>query len=147
MKRSAGETTARNRLEKARIARLATIDASGRPTVVPVCFAYDGQAIYTAIDLKPKRVAPGRLARVRHILGNPEVALVVDRYLEDWTRLWYVLVRGTAVLLQDADGKERTRALNLLKQKYQQYRKGFLSDDALIIRISPRHIKTWGSLE
>lgn len=124
------------------MARLATVDARGRPHVVPICFAFDGRAFYTAVDVKPKRVAPERLARVRHIRRNPNVALLVDEYREDWNRLWFVLVRGRARLLRA--GKERQRARRLLRKKYRQYAGGRLPDDAPIIRIVPTRTISWG---
>ena len=145
MKDSPNEDAAKTKLQRARIARMATVDAAGRPAIIPICFVYDGTNIYTAIDLKPKRVSPLKLARVKNIEKNPEVVLIVDQYLEDWSRLWYVLVRGRAVVLQN-DGSERAQAIRLLRQKYRQYRKGFLSDTAPVIRISPDRIKGWGNL-
>ena len=66
-----------------RVARLATADASGRPHVVPVCYAFDGERFYVALDDKPKSVPPTRLKRVRNILANPWVSLLVDTYQED----------------------------------------------------------------
>src|SRR5207248_7098672 len=83
-----------------RVARLATTDATGRPSVVPICYADDGRAIYSALDQKPKRVAPAALRRVRNLLAHPEVALLVDDYAEDWSQLAYLLVRGHAALLE-----------------------------------------------
>jgi PPOX class probable F420-dependent enzyme len=135
----------RKRLQHARIARLATVDAAGRPVVVPVCFAYDGNSIYTAIDRKRKNAPAQELARVRNITNNPEVALVVDHYGEDWQRLWYVLVRGRAVLLQDPRDEERIRAIDMLRRKYAQYRGSLLPEDASVIRIAPWHVKLWDS--
>ncbi len=139
------DDAAKTRLQSARIARMATVDVAGRPAIIPICFVYDGTSIYTAIDLKPKKISPLKLARIRNIEKNPEVVLIVDQYLEDWSRLWYVLVRGRAVLLQN-DGTERAQAIHLLRQKYRQYRKGLLPDTALVIRISPYRIKGWGDL-
>jgi len=66
------------KLEQARIARLATLDTQGRPHIVPVCFVYDGSVLYTAVDRKPKRVAPERLAWLQHITAAPQVALLID---------------------------------------------------------------------
>ena len=83
--------------ESQRVAHLATADANGRPHVVPVCFAYLNRRIYIAIDEKPKRSL--RLKRLRNIEENPRVALVLDRYDEDWSRLAWVLVQGTAAVL------------------------------------------------
>src|SRR5215216_5729557 len=109
-----------SKLNTARVARLATADADGRPYVVPVCFAYDGERGYVALDEKPKSVAPTRLKRVRNILANPQVALLVDTYSEDWSRLSYVLVSGTAGL-EPAGTERHSTAIALLREKYPQY--------------------------
>jgi hypothetical protein len=70
----------------------------------------------------------------------------VDSYFEDWSRLWHVLVHGRASLIDDGEGEEHERAIRLLRRKYRQYRNGYLSDDALIIRISISEIRSWGRL-
>ncbi|PYN10476.1 MAG: TIGR03668 family PPOX class F420-dependent oxidoreductase, partial [Candidatus Rokuibacteriota bacterium] len=67
-------------LRESRVARLGTADRAGQPLVVPVCYVFDGHACFSAIDAKPKRVAPRALRRVRNIADNPQVSLVVDRY-------------------------------------------------------------------
>lgn len=103
-----------------RVARLATVDGAAHPSVVPICYAGDGRAIYSALDEKPKRVAPTRLKRVRNLLERPEVALVVDDYDEDWSRLSHLIVRGRAALLEPATA-EHVRAVALLRAKYPQY--------------------------
>ncbi|HLH73265.1 MAG TPA: pyridoxamine 5'-phosphate oxidase family protein, partial [Chloroflexota bacterium] len=72
------------KLASYRVARLATVNPRGRPQIVPICFAVDGVAIYSALDEKPKRVRPGELSRVRNLLSHPDVALLVDDYSEDW---------------------------------------------------------------
>jgi len=132
------------RLKGARVARLATVDAEGRPQMVPICFAYDGRAFYTAVDRKPKRVPAEELARVRNIRARPQVALLVDEYTEDWGQLWYILVRGRASVLAAEDEEEQKRARKMLRDKYQQYEEGLLSEDALIIRILPEQVVSWG---
>ena len=125
-----------------RVARLATADADGAPFVVPVCYAFDGKRIYTAIDLKPKRVGGRALKRVRNILENPQVALVIDDYSEDWSELTYVMVRGVAVLIES--GEERQRAEHLLRQKYQQY-ETMLQPGCPVIRITPERVISWSA--
>ena len=125
-----------------RVARLATADAGGAPYAVPVCYAFDGEHIYSAIDLKPKRVAGRELKRVRNIMENPRVALVVDDYSEDWSALAYVMVRGTAQVVQD--GEERQRAEALLRDKYPQYAE-LLEPGCVIIRIAPHRVVSWGT--
>ncbi len=127
-------------LAEARVGRLATADAEGRPHAVPICFAFDGRHLYTAIDEKPKRAAPRRLRRVRNIEANPQVALVVDHYEEDWRRLRYVLISGTARVI--AEGREHARAIALLREKYPQYRAMRL-EGRPVIKISPRRVAAW----
>ncbi len=134
----------RAKLETARIAHLATLDAVGGPHVVPICFACEGSVFYSAIDRKPKRVAPSRLARLKNIKETPQVALLVDQYDEDWTRLWYVLVRGEAKLVSAS--AERKRAIQRLRAKYPQYKADMLPDDAPVLRITPMRITAWGKI-
>jgi PPOX class probable F420-dependent enzyme len=109
---------ARERLLEARVARLATVAADGRPHVVPVVLAVDGDTIYFAVDWKPKRTHD--LKRLRNIAVNPAVSLLADHYDEDWTRLWWVRVDGVARVVDDAGQSER--ALELLAVRYPQYR-------------------------
>src|SRR5688572_13825314 len=88
-------------LDRHRLAHLATVDTEGRPHALPVCFALVDDRLYTPIDEKPKRGDPRALRRVRNILAHPAVCLVVDDYDEDWTRLAWLQVRGTASLVED----------------------------------------------
>jgi PPOX class probable F420-dependent enzyme len=111
-------TEMHRRVEAARVARLATAGADGRPHIVPISFALDGQNVYFAIDAKPKRTTD--LKRLRNISANPAVAILVDHYEDDWERLWWVRVDGTARVLSDE--REIQRALDLLAQRYAQYR-------------------------
>ncbi len=134
----------RAKLETARVARLATLDADRQPHAIPICFVCDGPVFYSAIDHKPKRVAPSQLARLKNIKQTPQVALLVDQYDEDWTRLWYVLVRGEAVLVSAP--AERKRAIRSLRAKYPQYDTDMLADDAPVLRITPLRITAWGKI-
>ena len=124
-----------------RVGRLATADERGRPHVVPVCYAFDGRRIYTAVDRKPKRRPARGLKRVLNVLANPNVALVVDDYSEDWAELAYVLVHGSAELLED--GEERAAAETLLRDKYPQYRE-LLDPGCAVIAITPTKTVAWG---
>ncbi len=98
-------------LGEARTAVLATIDPTGRPRLVPVCFVAlggelgaDRPNLYTPIDQKPKGIAdPRRLARVRDILARPEVTVLVERWDEDWSRLAWVRLHGLAELLEPVE--------------------------------------------
>jgi PPOX class probable F420-dependent enzyme len=111
---------ARGRFAAARVARLATSGADGRPHVVPLVFALEGETIYSAVDdVKPK--ATTRLKRLANIAANPAVALLADHYDDDWTALWWARADGTARLLEPGDA-EAARARTLLAARYPQYR-------------------------
>jgi PPOX class probable F420-dependent enzyme len=110
---------ARDRFARARVARLATADAAGRPHLVPVVFAVDGERVYTVVDAKPKRTTA--LRRLRNVRENPAVALLVDHYDEDWSALWWARAEGVARVLQ-ADEPEARRAIALLRERFPQQR-------------------------
>ena len=131
-------------LVRQRVARLATADTTGVPQAVPVCFAYDS-LIYIALDEKPKDVPVTRLKRVRNILENPNVTLVVDRYSEDWDLLAFVMVRGQAGLIRPGTG-EHAAAIRLLRGKYHQYEKMRIEENP-VISIRPKHAASWGALD
>jgi PPOX class probable F420-dependent enzyme len=133
-------------LKTARVARLATLDDKNRPHIVPICFVLDGKLFYTAIDRKPKRVPPERLARLRNIRAVPRIAFLIDKYDEDWAQLGYILIRGKAKLVPESAQEERARAIRKLKAKYPQYAQGMLADDAPIIRITPERATVWGKI-
>jgi PPOX class probable F420-dependent enzyme len=106
------------RLAAARVARLATTDPDGRPHLVPIVFALEGDTLYSAVDRKPKRSA--KLRRIENARARPEVTILVDHYEEDWDGLWWIRLRGRARVLENGD--ECVRALALLREKYPQYR-------------------------
>ena len=124
-----------------RVAHLASADPQAVPHLIPICFHYDGNRFYSVLDQKPKRTAVTNLKRVRNILANPNVALVIDHWQEEWQGLWYVLVNGTADLLYE--GPEHQQAIASLREKYPQYRTMDL-DTNPIIRITPTNIIRWG---
>ena len=108
---------ARERFAAARVARLATADAGGRPHLVPVVFAVEGDRIYTVVDAKPKRTTT--LRRLANVAENPWVALLVDHYEEDWEALWWVRAEGRGRVVA-ADAPEARCAGELLRARYPQ---------------------------
>lgn len=126
-------------IRSARIAHLATADKSGAPHVVPVCFVFDGKHFYSPIDEKPKRTT--KLKRLKNIAENPNVALVIDRYDEDWRKLAYVLAHGKARVLRG--GEKHRAAVKLLRAKYRQYRTMPINERPMIVVTLKRAI-TWG---
>jgi PPOX class probable F420-dependent enzyme len=129
-----------------RIAHLATADASLGPHVVPVCFAFDGECFFTAIDEKPKSVSPSALRRIQNIRENSRVALLLDDYSEDWKRLAYLLIHGTARILDPLAEAAASHAagVNLLRSKYPQYRSMAIDRNPLI-QIEPLRLKFWSA--
>lgn len=135
----------RQYLERARLGRLATADAEARPHVVPVCFALADRDIVTPIDEKPQRVSPDELRRSRDISENPRVTLVVDHYTENWDRLGWVQVRGTATH-SPPDEESHALGVSALEKKYDQYADHDLENRPLV-RIAPGSVQSWGHLE
>jgi PPOX class probable F420-dependent enzyme len=129
-------------LQQQRAGRLATSDAEGHPTLVPVCYAFDGQRFFIALDEKPKSVDVHRLKRVRNIAARHEAALLVDQYSDDWSHLGYVLIHGHAELIS-AEDPLHAPALRLLRERYAQYRDMHLEIMPMIV-ITPQRVSEWG---
>jgi PPOX class probable F420-dependent enzyme len=136
-------------LERQRVARFATADASGAPHVVPICFILLGDTAYVAIDEKPKTNDYRRLRRLRNIADNPRVAIVADIYVDDdWSQLGFVLLRATARVLDPArasDAEEHARAVAALRARYVQYRTMAL-DERPVIAADITAVTAWGHL-
>jgi len=110
---------ARRRFATARVARLATAGADGRPHLVPVVFAVEGDTVYSAVDHKPKRTTA--LRRLRNVTENPRVALLADHYDDsDWDALWWVRADGAGRVLAPEE-REARRAVEALRARYAQY--------------------------
>jgi PPOX class probable F420-dependent enzyme len=134
------QTWERALIEQQRVAHLATVDAQGQPSVVPVVYAFDGQQMFTPLDGKPKRTPLAHLRRVQDIAANPQVALVIDQYDLDWTKLAWVQVRGLATLL--TEGEIYGHAIALLMERYPQYQTIALAGLPLMA-ITPTATRSW----
>jgi PPOX class probable F420-dependent enzyme len=135
--------TERRFLAQRRIAHLATADARAVPHVVPVCFALSGDKVYVTIDEKPKRVSGAELKRLRNIAENPAIAIVIDRYDEDWSRLGWIMLHGRAEIL--AAGAEHDAAQALLRSRYPQLRAMRIAQQP-VIAIRIQRSSSWGNL-
>ena len=131
----------RKRLAGASVARLATADATGKPHVVPICFALEGDTLYFAVDAKPKRTRG--LKRLKNIAANPRVAVLVDHYEDDWSKLWWVRVDGTARTVTDPT-TERT-AIDLLAARYRQYREA--RPQGPVVAITIESLTGWAAVD
>jgi PPOX class probable F420-dependent enzyme len=126
---------ARRRVAAAPVGRLASIDARGRPHVVPVCFALSGDRIFSVVDHKPKRTL--ELRRLDNVRRNPAVQLVVDRYDDDWSRLAWVQVLGRVAVEDAVD----PGALAALAARYPAYRER--APRGPLLRLRPERVLTW----
>jgi PPOX class probable F420-dependent enzyme len=130
------EAEARRLMASARVARLATGGGRG-PLIVPICFALDGDTVYSVVDEKPKRTrALRRLAEVR---SDPSVAVLADHWSEDWSELWWVRADGRARVLEPTslpDAAERERAVMLLRSRYPQYASHALDGPVLAVVVT-----------
>lgn len=126
-------TSARRIIDEARRAFLTTVGREGRPHSVPVCFALRAGEVVIAVDHKPK--GGRRLERLRNIDANPAVALTVDRWDEDWTRLGWVMVQGEATV--EAPGHPPRELL----ARYRQYSQNPPSGEVIVVR--PRRALWW----
>ncbi|MFE9064891.1 TIGR03668 family PPOX class F420-dependent oxidoreductase [Streptomyces violaceusniger] len=125
------EVERRQRFAGARVLRLSTADADGKPHLVPATFALLGDVVAIAVDHKPKRHS--NLKRLRNIQENPAVSLLVDHFDEDWERLWWVRADGRARVLENVDADELVQAL---LSKYDQYREHRPSGPVIEIQIN-----------
>ncbi len=133
----------RSFLSRQRVGHLATADSRARPHVVPVCFTISQDTIYITIDEKPKRVAGSALKRISNIERNPMVAIVVDRYDEDWTRLGWVMLHGRAEILRA--GSEHDHAQDLLRSRYRQLASMQIAEQP-VIAVRLERVTSWGNL-
>lgn len=124
---------ARRRFADARVARLATVGAAGRPHLVPIVFALDGDTILTAVDHKRKRTTA--LRRLANVEADPRVAVLADHYDDrDWDALWWVRADGTGRVVQPDDPVAR-HAVELLGERYPQHRERPPSGPVLAIAV------------
>jgi PPOX class probable F420-dependent enzyme len=142
---SLNTATMRQLIEAARVARMATVDADGRPHLVPVCFVLDGDGdadrVYVAVDHKPKRGT--ELRRTANLRATGRACLLVDHYGEDWSQLWWVRLDGHGA--QASDPAEAEHALDALAAKYPQYRAD--PPDGPVLRIDIDAYRGWSASE
>lgn len=135
------ETFARTVVDRARVARLATADDNGQPHLVPVVFVFDREYFFIPLDEKSKTVKPENLRRTRNIQKNPNVALLIDEYSQDWRKLFFVMILGRASIIGKEQVELLARAHKLLYAKYPQYRKVGIGESCVMIE--PRKVISW----
>lgn len=133
------DTALLERMASARVARLGTVGIDGQPHLVPISFAIEDRRLFFAVDAKPKRTT--ELKRLRNIGAHPQVAVLVDHYEDDWTRLWWVRADGSGRVLEV--GAESDHAIDLLVQRYAQYRRHRPAGPAVAVSIE--HLSGWSA--
>lgn len=126
-----------DRVRGAPVGRLATVRPDGSPHLVPITFAFDADALVSAVDAKPKRTTD--LQRLRNVDAHPVASLLVDSYDDDWTNLWWIRIDGSVEIV--LDGPAHASAIDALVEKYAQYRDQ--SPVGAVIRIRPTRVATW----
>ena len=138
------EPQIRRFIESHRVAHLATATAQGRPSVIPICYAFPDAVFYSVIDEKPKTVSSNQLQRIQNIRSNPNIALVIDDYSEDWESLAYLHVRCLAEILEPGTTQEHSVAITALRAKYPQY-SSMQIDARPVIKLVPQRVRFWSA--
>jgi PPOX class probable F420-dependent enzyme len=134
-------------IDKARVARLATVDTECKPHVIPVVFVFDNDCYFIPIDAKTKRSRPERLKRAKNIQQNPNVALLIDEYNENWRKLYFIMIQGKASIIGGKKLEQQNELLllekahKLLSDKYLQYQEIGIGE--YVIMIIPQKVITW----
>ncbi|HZA06641.1 MAG TPA: TIGR03668 family PPOX class F420-dependent oxidoreductase [Nitrososphaeraceae archaeon] len=135
-------------VNEARVARLATVNPECKPYLVPIVFVFDNDrnCYFIPIDKKTKRSRPENLKRVKNIQQNPNVALLIDEYYEDWTKLYFIMIQGKGSILggkklEQNETSLLEKAQKLLCNKYPQYQKIGIGE--YVIMIIPQKITSW----
>jgi PPOX class probable F420-dependent enzyme len=125
-------------LQQARVARLATVGVDGAVRLVPICFAVVDGWVASAVDHKPKRT--GQLRRLGDMETAGSATVLVDHYDDDWSRLWWVRIRGRAVVHRERDDRS-VAVLAALVAKYVQYRER--PPTGAVYRIAMDEVRSW----
>jgi PPOX class probable F420-dependent enzyme len=128
---------AKQRVHGARVGRLGTVASTGRPHLVPCCFALLDAVVYTAVDAKPKSTLA--LRRIDNIVAHPAVCLLIDHYEADWSALWWVRLDGTGRVVDSPS--EIEAAKQALVAKYPQY--GQVAIPGPVIALEIQTWTTW----
>ena len=133
-------------IDKATVARLATVDSECKPHLIPVVFVFDNDCYFIPIDEKTKQSKPENLKRIKDIQQNPNVALLIDEYNEDWRKLYFIMIQGKASIIGGKELEQNElvlleKAHKLLSGKYVQYQETGIGE--YVIMIVPQKVITW----
>jgi len=140
------DTFVKTIIDKARVARLATVDSECKPHLIPVVFVFDNYSYLIPIDEKTKRSRPEKLKRAKNIQQNSNVTLLIDDYNENWRKLYFIMIQGKASIIGGKQLEQNElllleKAHKLLFDKYLQYQKIGIGE--YVIMIIPQKVITW----
>ena len=130
-------------IKGAKVARLATVDQKSNPYVVPVVFVFHENSFFIPIDEKVKTVNARKLKRIKNIEKNPNVTLLIDKYQNDWKKLFFLMIHGKATVIDGKNNKLMDKIHKLLISKYPQYKKIGVGNSCIMI--SPTKITFWNN--
>lgn len=140
------DTFVKTIIDKARVARLATVDSECKPHLIPVVFVFDNYSYFIPIDEKTKRSRPEKLKRAKNIQQNSNVTLLIDDYNENWRKLYFIMIQGKASIIGGKKLEQNElflleKAHKLLSDKYLQYQKIGIGE--YVIMIIPQKVISW----
>lgn len=95
----------------ARVCRIAGVHPDSGPHVIPVCPVFDGQStVY--VDIGP------RYPIAEAVASRAELAVLIDEYDDDWSRLKAVVLRCH---VEEVSGEEKDGAWDMIREKFPQY--------------------------
>ncbi len=130
-------------IKRSKVARLATVDQKSHPYVVPVVFVFHENSFFIPIDEKVKTVNARKLKRVKNIEKNPNVTLLIDKYQNDWKKLFFLMIHGKATVIDGKNNKLMDKIHKLLISKYPQYKKIGVGNSC--IKINPTKVTFWNN--
>ncbi len=130
-------------IKGAKVARLATVDQKSHPYVVPVVFVFHENLFFIPLDDKTKTVNAIKLKRVKNIEKNANVTLLIDKYQNDWKKLFFLMIHGKAAVMDEKNNKLMDKIHKLLISKYPQYKKIGLGNSCIMI--NPTKVTFWNN--
>jgi len=130
-------------IKGAKVVRLATVDQKSHPYVVPVVFVFHENSFFIPLDEKVKTVNARKLKRVKNIEKNPNVTLLIDKYQNDWKKLFFLMIHGRATMIDGKNSKLMDKIHKLLISKYPQYKKIGIGNSC--ITIHPTKVTFWNN--
>ncbi len=130
-------------IKGAKVARLATVDQKSHPYVVPVVFVFHENSFFIPLDEKVKTVNARKLKRIKNIEKNPNVTLLIDKYQNDWKKLFFLMIHGKATVIDEKNNKSMDKIHKLLISKYPQYKRIGVGNSC--ITINPTKVTYWNN--